>query len=100
MTKGNIMYKLLLVVSILVLSGNVVADSFRCGRLLVKVGDSNNALIKKCGNPVRKYSSKETVNERGHSVQVGVSNWVYERKGKKDMIVSIRSGAVVKIQVD
>jgi len=100
MTKGHIMHKLLLVILILVFSGNVVAGSFRCGRSLVKVGESNNALIKKCGNPVRKYSSKETVNERGHSVQVGVSNWVYERNGKKDMIVSIRSGAVVKIQVD
>ncbi len=94
------MHKLILGITFLLLSGSVVADSFRCGRSLVKVGESINALIKKCGNPVRKYSSKETVNDRGHSVQVSVSNWIYERKGKKDMIVSIRSGAVVKIRVD
>ncbi|MCP4045966.1 MAG: DUF2845 domain-containing protein [Gammaproteobacteria bacterium] len=76
------------------------AASFRCGRALVKVDESTNALIKKCGKPVRKYSSKETVSEHGHQKRIGVSNWVYERRGKKDMIVSIYSGTVVKIQVD
>jgi len=35
----------------------------------------------------------------GRSI-VGASNWVYDRKGKKDMVVSIRSGTVIKIQVD
>ncbi len=76
------------------------ADSFRCGRSIVKLGESSNALIKKCGDPLRKYSSKETVYERGHQSTVGVSNWVYTRRGKNDMIVSVRSGAVIKIQVD
>jgi hypothetical protein len=79
---------------------NTPAASFRCGRTLVKVDESTNALIKKCGNPVRKYSSKETVSDHGHPKLIGVSNWVYERRGKKDMIVSVYSGAVVKIQVD
>ena len=78
----------------------VSAASFRCGRLLVKVEESSNALIKKCGKPSWKYSSKETVSERGVQKRVGVSNWVYERRGKRDMIVSVHSGAVVKIQVD
>ena len=89
----------LLLISIF-LCTNASADSFRCGRSLVKIGESNNALIKKCGEPVRKYSSKERLVDQGHSSVVGVSNWVYERSGKKDMIVSIRSGAVVKIEVD
>ena len=83
------------------LAWNVVqADSFRCGRTLIKAGESSNALIKKCGNPARKYSSKETVWDAGRSSRVGVSNWVYERHGKKDMIVSVRNGSVVKIQRD
>ena len=85
---------------ILFMIGNATADSFRCGRSLVTIGESNNALIKKCGNPIRKFSSKEAVSDQGHSTRVSVSNWVYERKGKKDMIVSVRSGTVVKIQVD
>ncbi len=79
---------------------NSSADSFRCGRALVKVDESTNALIKKCGNPIRKYSSKETTYDHGIQKRVGVSNWVYERKGKKDMIVSIYAGTVIKIQVD
>jgi hypothetical protein len=85
---------------LLAFSINTRADSFRCGRALVKVDESTNALIKKCGKPVRKYSSKEVTTEQGRQKRVGVSNWVYERRGKKDMIVSVYAGAVIKIQVD
>ncbi len=89
-----------LCVMFLISSTNLSADSFRCGRVLVKAGESSNTLIKKCGNPVRKFSAKETITDHGHQQRVGVSNWVYERRGKKDMIVSVRGGSVVKIQVD
>ena len=94
------MNKLMLCALLILVSGNATADSFRCGRSIVKLGESSNALMKKCGDPLRKYSSKETVYEHGNQSTVGVSNWVYARKGKKDMIVSVRSGAVIKIQVD
>lgn len=94
------MIKLILLAIFVLVSIDATADSFRCGRKIVKSGESTNALIKKCGNPVRKYSSKETVTDQGKSSRVGVSNWVYERRGKKDMIVAIRSGTVVKIRVD
>lgn len=76
------------------------AGSFRCGRKLVKVGESSNALVKKCGAPTRKYSARETVSENGRQRATAVSNWVYQRKGKKDMIVSVRGGTVVRLQVD
>jgi hypothetical protein len=76
------------------------ADSFRCGRALIKPGDSSNALIKKCGKPVRKFSSKERVKVDGRQTQTGVSNWVYRRNGKRDMIVSVRNGVVIKMAVD
>lgn len=94
------MKKLLLCAAFLLFSTSVSAASFRCGRALVKVGESSNALIKKCGSPLRKFSSKETINHHGHQSLVGVSNWVYERRGKKDMIVSVSGGTVKKIQVD
>ena len=94
------MKNLLLIILSTLISGSVLADSFRCGRTLVKAGESINALIKKCGNPERKFSSKETINDHGHRKSVAVSNWVYERRGKKDMIVSVQSGSVVKIKVD
>lgn len=94
------MNKLMLCAVLVLVYSNTPADSFRCGRSLVKPGESSNALMKKCGDPLRKYSSRETVYEHGHQSTVGVTNWVYARRGKKDMIVSVRSGAVIKIQVD
>jgi len=94
------MVKFVLFTICTLVSIEAVADSFRCGRKLVKAGESSNALVKKCGQPVRKFSSKETVADQGRSTRVGVSNWVYERRGKKDMIVSVRSGTIVRMQVD
>ena len=94
------MNRLLLLAICVLLSDSTSADSFRCGRSLVKVGDSSNTLIKKCGDPVRKYSSKENISEKGRQVNTGVSNWVFPRQSGKDMIVSIYGGAVVKMQTD
>jgi len=94
------MNRLALFTICILLSNTTPADSFRCGRSLVKVGDSSNTLIKKCGDPIRKYTSKENINDHGRQVQTGVSNWVFPRKGSKDMIVSVYSGAVVKMQID
>lgn len=85
---------------LVLLSGDVGADSFRCGRLVVKTGESSNALIKKCGLPARKYSGKEAIKENGMLSRLSVSNWVYIRKGKNDRVVSVRNGSVVKIQVE
>jgi len=79
---------------------NVSADSFRCGRKIVKTGDTVNVLIKKCGTPQRKFSSKEVISENGRQSNVSVSNWVYQRTRKKDIIVFVRSGAVVQVSVD
>ena len=81
-------------------SSITTADSFRCGRKLVKQGDSSSVLVKKCGKPARKFSSKETVTDLGRQSKVAVSNWVYERGGKKDMIISVRGGTIVKVEVD
>ena len=94
------MNKIFLLVVFVTFSVNASAGSFRCGRALVKVDESTNALIKKCGKPVRKYSGKEMTTYQGSRKRVGVSNWVYERRGKKDMIVSVYEGAVMKIEVD
>ncbi len=85
---------------LVLLSGTLSADSFRCGRKLVKDGDTSNTLIEKCGKPVRKYNSKETVNDRGRQVHATVSNWVYKRNRKIDTIVSVYGGTVIKIKVE
>ena len=94
------MKKILVLTAAIIFSDYVEAGSFRCGRKIVKHGDSGSELVRKCGKPVRKFSSKETISEQGRQSKVSVSNWVYERNRKKDMIVSIRSGTVIKIRVD
>ena len=94
------MKKILLLSAALIFSSSLAADSFRCGRKVIKQGDSGSELVKKCGKPVRKFSSKEAISERGRQSKVSVSNWVYERNRKKDIVVSVRSGTVIKIRVD
>jgi hypothetical protein len=85
---------------LILLSSDLSANSIRCGNKVVKTGDSGNQLIKKCGNPARKFSGKAFATENGRSSSVTVSNWVFERDGKKDMIVSVRNGTVIKIKAE
>lgn len=94
------MRNLLIYITLACLSTNVFADTFRCGRKIVKAGDTANMLVKKCGSPKRKFSGKETVNEMGRKSKVAVSNWVFDRRGKNDIIVSVRGGTVVKVHVE
>ena len=94
------MTKLILLSVAILCSSTIEAGSFRCGRKLVKAGDSSSVLLKKCGKPARKFSSKETLTDVGRQSQVSVSNWVYERGGKKDMVISVRSGTIVKVEVN
>jgi hypothetical protein len=94
------MNKLLILFLLIALSGSLLADSFRCGRKIVKTGESSNALIKKCGQPVRKLKSNEQVKLDGQQKRTAVSNWVYERRNKKDMIVSVKNGTVVRLEID
>lgn len=91
---------LLYILVLIFLSWNVSADSFRCGRKIVKTGDTVNVLMKKCGKPQRKFSSRTTIHENGRQSKVAVSNWVYQRTRKNDVVVSVRSGTVVQVQVE
>ena len=94
------MNKLLILFLLLSLSGSLLADSFRCGRKIVKTGESSNALVKKCGQPVRKIKSNEQIKVHGQQKRTAVSNWVYERRNKRDMIVSVKNGTVVRLEID
>jgi hypothetical protein len=94
------MQALLLFALLACLSWTASADSFRCGRKIVKTGDTVNVLMKKCGKPQRKFSSRKVISENGRQAKVGVSNWVYQRARKRDIIVSVRGGTVVQIIVE
>ena len=89
------------ILSIAFVSSSITsADSFRCGRKLVKQNESVSALVKKCGQPVRKFNGRQDAWIKGMQKRVSVSNWVYERRGKRDMVVSIHNGAVIRIEVE
>lgn len=76
------------------------AGSFRCGTRIVVTGDSISRLIKSCGQPSLRYKAKESIRSDGHRLTTGVTHWIYERGGKQNMVVSVRSGKVVKIEAD
>lgn len=73
------------------------AAGFRCGTRIVIIGDSVSRLVRSCGQPELKYKARETIREDGRRQTTGVTHWVYERGNRKDMVVSVRSGKVVKI---
>lgn len=76
------------------------ASSFRCGTKIVITGDSISRLLDSCGPPSLKYKAQETVRSDGKRQATGVTNWVYARGHKKNMVVSVRSGKVVRIAVE
>ena len=94
------MNKVLAIVIFTLLSCSASADSFRCKGKLVKSGDTVNALMKKCGEPDRTYQTAETVNNRGYMSETYITHYVYERRGQKDMIITVRDNIVTKIQTD
>jgi hypothetical protein len=75
-------------------------DSFRCGTKLVVTGDPVSRLVRNCGQPKLKYRAREALGGRGAGTTTSVTHWVYGRGRKKDMVVSVRSGRVVKITVE
>jgi hypothetical protein len=94
------MNKVLVIVLCSLLSCSASADSFRCKGKIVKSGDTVNALLKKCGDADRTFQTNETVNNRGYVSQIYITHYVYERAGKKDMIVTVRDNVVTKISPD
>ena len=94
------MNKLLLIVLFTLLSCSASADSFRCNGKIIKSGDTVNALLKKCGDADRTFQTNETVNNRGYVSQIQITHYVYERIGKKDMIITVRDNIVTKISPD
>ncbi|NIP18577.1 MAG: DUF2845 domain-containing protein [Xanthomonadales bacterium] len=76
------------------------SGSFRCGTKLVVTGDPVSRLVRNCGQPAHKIRARESIGSRGRNTSTSVVNWVYERGRKRDMIVSVQGGKVVKIAVE
>lgn len=76
----------------------VDADSYRCGRKLVRTGDSSAAVRRICGEPRLKDRGIERVVVEGAAQQVTVERWYYKQSGRSlEHIVMLYRGRVIAI---
>ena len=87
----------ILAILLMIMVTNTWADGFRCGTRLVLEGDPVSRLSQACGKPEDRFPARVELQENGKQVHASVSQWVYQRRGKKPMIISVRNGRVVRI---
>jgi hypothetical protein len=76
----------------------VVADSFRCGRKVVRTGDSPAELLQICGKPRFKDRGYERIRVQGGQQKVRVERWYYKKSSRRlEQIVLIYKGRIVAI---
>ena len=90
----------LLLVVLCLLAHDLGADSYRCGRRIVRDGDSVAQLLALCGEPRFKNSASSTIKVDGIYKQVRVQRWHY-KKGNRSLerIVLIYRGKIAAIEV-
>lgn len=81
------------------LSRTLFADSYRCGRKLVREGDSTARLLTLCGEPRFRDSGSEKIRVNGVHATKRVQRWYYKKSGRSlERIVLIYSGNIVGIK--
>jgi hypothetical protein len=77
----------------------LTADSFRCGRKLISVGDSTGELARVCGEPRYKDRGRETIRVDGVSKETSIERWHYKKSSRGlEHIVVIYEGRVAAVQ--
>jgi hypothetical protein len=91
----------LLPLAVLVLLPSLVfADSYRCGRKIVRSGDPVSRLLALCGEPRRKDSGSETIEVSGVPRKVKVQRWYYKRGSRRlERVVFVYRGKIAAIEV-
>ena len=78
----------------------VQADSFRCGKLLIRTGDSEAQVLERCGEPQERDSVKRDYWVNGLLQNVRLQRWHYRPAGGKlAREVLIYKGEVVGISL-
>jgi hypothetical protein len=76
-------------------------DSYRCGRKLIRTGDSSGELLRICGEPRFKDRGVERVRIGGKSEQKRVERWYYRKSSRSlDRVFLIHGGKIVAIEVE
>jgi hypothetical protein len=74
------------------------ADSFRCGRKVVRSGDSPADLLARCGKPRHKDKGYEDLRVRGSRKKVRVERWYYKKSSRSlEQVVLIHKGRIIAI---
>jgi hypothetical protein len=82
------------------LSESLLADSYRCGRKLVRSGDSRQALLSLCGQPEHKDRGQEEVKIDGRRIRASVERWYYQKnKRSLQRMVVLHKGRIVSIEI-
>ena len=75
------------------------ADSFRCGRKVVRTGDSPADLVRSCGEPRFKDKAYENMRLSGRQEKIRVDRWYYKISSRRlEKIVLIHKGRIVAVQ--
>ena len=78
---------------------DALADSLRCGRKVVRTGDSSSLLLQKCGPPRSKDRAVEEVKLAEGRKEVRVERWHYQKnKRSLNRAVWIYQGTIVGIE--
>jgi hypothetical protein len=77
------------------------SDSFRCGRNLVRTGDTTQELIERCGEPQSRDYALEQFWSGGELRKTRVARWLYKSDGRRlerivliyqDEVIAVRTG--------
>jgi len=75
------------------------ADSFRCGRKVVRSGDAQSTVLSVCGEPQRKDTAQETLWTGASQKTVRVHRWYYKSSSRKlERVVLLYQGKVVGVE--
>ena len=92
---------LVLLAALALFCDGLPADSYRCGRKLIRSGDSTADVLRICGKPAYKDRGRESIELNGTRTQAAVERWFY-RQGKRSLqhIVILHRGKVVAIEAN
>ena len=79
--------------------GLVQADTFRCGRKVVRAGDSQESVVERCGQPQRRESGYESLWLANGHQRVRVERWLYKTGERRlERVVLLYRGEVVGVR--
>jgi hypothetical protein len=76
---------------------SALADGFRCNSALVLTGDPVSRLSQACGPPRERLKARIEHVGNGRQDVLSVTQWIYERRGRKPIVVSVHNGRVIRI---